>query len=289
MTGVDTCPMCEDTGTDRAGLPCTHCGADGSGDGADWAIPYYDDGQVALFLGDCRDVLPHLELGHVGVVVADPPYQETSLGWDRWPDGWLEVLAANVRRSCSLWCFGSLRMFLHQRQEFAGWQLAQDIVWEKHNGSSFANDRFKRVHELAAQWYRGPWAEVWRSPIYTPDAAPRTTRRKRRPAHTGDIGTGVYRSEDGGPRMMRSVIRARSEHGRAIPPTQKPLGILDPLLRYSLAPGGCVLDPFAGSCSTLVAAREAGYRAIGIEADPEMCEKAAQRLAVEQRTFWSAT
>jgi site-specific DNA-methyltransferase (adenine-specific) len=241
--------------------------------------PYFEDETVQLFLGDCREVLPALNLADVGVVVADPPYGETSLLWDRWQDGWIAAVAEAVRTSCSLWCFGSMRMFLEQAGDFDAWRLAQDLVWEKHNGSSFTNDRFKRVHEHVVQWYRGDWANVWRQPVTTNDATPRQVRRKQKPPHTGDIGTGVYRSEDGGPRLARSVLKVRSCHGHAAHPTQKPLGIIDPLLRYSLAPGGTVLDPFAGAGSTLVAAREAGFRAVGIEADERYCEAAATRLA----------
>jgi site-specific DNA-methyltransferase (adenine-specific) len=254
--------------------------------------PYYTDDRVTLHLGDCRTLLDSgaVDVTDVGVVVADPPYGETSLVWDRWQAGWVDAIAGRVRRSCSLWCFGSMRMFLDRHDEFvaAGWRLAQDIVWEKHNGSSSAADRFRRVHEYALQWYRGPWEQVWRQPVTTPDATARQVRRKARPPQWGEIGEHSYRSTDCGPRLARSVLKVRSEHGRAIHPTQKPLGIIEPLLRYSLAPGGTVLDPFAGSCSTLVAAREAGYRAIGIEADEAMCEKAAERLAAAPLDLWGA-
>lgn len=242
--------------------------------------PYFDDGQVTLYVGDCREVMRHIDLSAVGLVIADPPYGETSLGWDRWQPGWVDAVHDHTADRVTLWCFGSMRMFLNHGDDFAEWTLAQDLVWEKHNGSSFVNDRFKRVHEHVLQWYRCPWEKVWRQPVMTADATPRQVRRKQKPPHTGDIGAGVYRSEDGGPRMARSVQYVRGCHGHAIHPTQKPLGIIDPLLRYSLAPGGTVLDPFAGSCSTLVAAREAGYRAIGIEADEAMAAKAVEhRLA----------
>lgn len=70
--------------------------------------PYYSDDRVQLFHGDCRQVLPALGL-IVDLVLADPPYGETSLAWDRWPDGWPAVVAGVSR---SMWCFGSLRMFL---------------------------------------------------------------------------------------------------------------------------------------------------------------------------------
>ena len=69
--------------------------------------PYWADETCALYVGDMREVLPALGL-EADCVVADPPYGETSLAWDRWPEGWLDV-AAQVTRS--MWCFGSLRMF----------------------------------------------------------------------------------------------------------------------------------------------------------------------------------
>jgi site-specific DNA-methyltransferase (adenine-specific) len=221
-----------------------------------------------------REVLPQLGL-QADLVVADPPYGETSLAWDRWPDGW-PALAATT--ASSMWCFGSMRMFLERRDEFADWRLSQDVVWEKHNGSSFQNDRFKRVHEHALHWYRGDWRNQHHQVQTTPDATARAVRRKHRPTHTGNIGTGAYLSEDGGPRLMRSVLQVRSMHGRALHPTEKPLGILTPLIAYACPPGGLVLDPFAGSGSTLDAARQSGRRAVGIEADERYCEVAARRL-----------
>lgn len=238
--------------------------------------PVYQDERVTLYQGDCRDLLPLLP---VGAVVTDPPYGDTALVWDERVDGWWEKIGGRVRDS--MWVFGSLRHLVHlvPLLELDGWHMSQEIVWEKHNGSSFHADRFKRVHELAAHFYRGPWAEIYKNPPVTMDATPRQLRRKQRPQHTGYIDGSTYESEDGGPRLMRSVQYVRSEHGRAVHPTQKPLGILRPLISYSVEPGGLVIDPFAGSGSTLLAAREMGRNAIGIEIDPEYCAAAAERLA----------
>lgn len=235
---------------------------------------YYQDDNCTIYHGDCREVLRGLPPGDA--VITDPPYGETSLEWDSWVDGWPALISAPV-----LWCFGSMRMFLDRHADFAGWRFGQDVVWEKHNGSGFHADRFKRVHEHAVQWYRGTWDKLYRDVPTTADATPRVVRRKERPTHMGEIEDSTYVSHDGGPRLTRSVIYARSCHGYAVHPTQKPEAIIMPLLTYSVPSGGLVVDPFMGSGSTLCVAKVAGRRAVGIEVSERYCELAALRLSQE--------
>lgn len=242
--------------------------------------PYYQDDSVTLHLGDWRELIP--ADFRADLVLTDPPYGETSLEWDRWPIGW-PALAA--RHADAMWCFGSMRMFLDRRDEFADWKLSQDIVWEKHNGSGFHADRFRRIHEHATHWYRGDWSAIHHDAPVTHDATRRTVRSKRRPAHTGQIDRTPYVSHDGGPRLMTSVIYSPSMHGTAINPTEKPVPLLEPLLTYGCPPGGTVLDLFAGSASTLVAAKLTGRKAVGYEIREEQAEKAALRLAQDVLDF----
>jgi len=239
--------------------------------------PYWSDGTCSLYLGDCREVLPALGVT-ADCIVADPPYGETSLTWDRWPDGWLNVAAAVTS---SLWCFGSLRMFMAHGQEFAGWNLSQDVVWTKPRARGIAADRFARAHELAALWYRGAWSRTYH--------CAQTEPYHGKPAHipsSSRDGSGVYgvpartTYEDNGTRLVTTVLKGAAGDPRCtLHPTQKPVEVLTPLIAYACPPGGLVVDPFAGSGSTLDAARCSGRRAIGIEADERYIELAARRLS----------
>ncbi|MEU7874284.1 site-specific DNA-methyltransferase [Dactylosporangium sp. NPDC049140] len=251
--------------------------------------PYYTDETVTLYHGDCLDLLPLLR---ADAIVADPPYQQTALPWDRWPTGWLSAAA---ECTSSLWCFLPLRQFAVpplRGAEFAaaGWRLSQDLepdldtehdhwTWAKHNGSGFATDRFRRVHETMTHWYRGRWSAVHHDvPRVAGQPRPNAGIAHRpRPAHTSPIGSVGYTY--GPTRLARSVISARSEHRTGIHPTQKPVAVLELLIRYACPPGGVVVDPFAGSGSTGIAARAAGRRAVLIETDERSCERAAHWLA----------
>ena len=73
-------------------------------------------------------------------------------------------------------------------------------------------------------------------------------------------------------------VLAWSYSGNLLHPTQKPLGILTPLIRSFSQPHDVVLDPFCGSGSTLLAAKLAGRRFLGIELDAHYCNVARDRL-----------
>lgn len=241
---------------------------------------YYQDDHVTLYHGDSRELGPSIT---ADAVITDPPYGDTSLTWDAWPTGWVQA----VSHIPSLWSFGSMRMFLSHGHEYidAGYRYGQDIVWEKHNGSGVRSDRFRRVHEHAIHWYCGKWTDLHqetpRVPHFGPRSAPKTSGTAE---HLWkELSGHVY--IDDGMRLMRSVIKAPSMNSEAVHPTEKPVAILEPLVKYSAPEGHTILDPFAGSGSTLVAARNLGRKAIGVELEEKYCEIIANRLSQQAFDF----
>ncbi len=233
--------------------------------------PYYDRDGITLYHGNCREILPHLQ--PVDAAVTDPPYNETNLEWDTWPVGWPSLLAPLTN---SFWCFGSLRMFWDRRDEFGAWKLAQDIVWEKHNGSGIASDRFRRVHELAVHLYQGDWAALHKA---VPRVGEHRATKMMQRGKTPHLGTKGQLGIQEGQKLMRSVIYANSCQGYAVNETQKPEALISPLLEYCVPPGGSVLDCFAGSGTVLAVARAQGKRAIGIEQRESQCIEIVKRLS----------
>lgn len=226
--------------------------------------------------GDCREVMASWPSAAADACITDPPYGDTSLEWDRRCEGWMTQVSRVLKPAASVWVFGSMRYLatVFGEMEAHGFRYAQDIVWEKQNGTGFHADRFRRVHEHAIMFYRGQWSEVFHEAQVTMDAKAKTVRRSTKPTHTRAIACGdasVYETEEGGARLQRSVLYVPNEHGRAVHPTQKPLAILAPLLRYSVPAGGVVIDPFLGSGSTGIAAETLGMAWAGAELNPA-CE-----------------
>lgn len=240
---------------------------------------------VSIINADVMDGLASLADESVHCVITDPPYGETSLEWDKPPAGWLQALRRVLRRDGSAWIFGSLKS--HLATDWTGWNIAQDVVWEKHNGSNAFADRFRRVHEQAVQIYRSDakWSDIYNQPLMTNDARARTVRRKQRPPQWGEVNPSWYRSEDGGPRLARSVMFCRSEHGRAEHPTQKPVAIIMPLIEVSCPIGGMVLDCFVGSGTTAIAAKQTGRQFVGFEIDATYAAIARKRVTNDAPLF----
>jgi site-specific DNA-methyltransferase (adenine-specific) len=245
---------------------------------------------VRILNCDVMDGLAQLADESVDCVVTDPPYGDTSLEWDRLHTAWLPEIRRVLKRTGSMWVFGSLKS--HMASDYTGWRLAQDVIWEKHNGSNSFADRFRRVHEIAVQFYRSDaaWSDVYKKPIYVEGARARAvTRSKNRTQHWGAIGQSKYVSVDGGPLLMRSVMFHKSCHGEAAHPTQKPVAVMAPLIEYSCPPGGMVLDPFIGSGTTAQAAVQLGMSCIGIEINPEYAAMARNPVSPNAPLFAEAS
>ncbi len=233
--------------------------------------PYYQDDRITLYCGDCTTLLPLLSAGSVDLVLTDPPYGISEAGgdilygdgyrkvqdfgaWDRagWtPDLLLREAARLLLPGGSLIAFTS-DLLLSRYLTSPYLARRGCMAWEKTNPVPKFRPSYRAALEFIA-WLAKPGAAV------TWQGGGTTTNVFRYPICAGE---------------------ERSEH-----PTQKPLRLIKRLLQLHSNAGDLVLDPFAGSGTTLAAAKLMGRRAIGIELDERYCLLAAQRLCQDVMDF----
>lgn len=243
--------------------------------------PVYDRDGVTLYHGDCLVVL-HQLLVTVQLVLEDLPYGTTRMDWDRPIDNKLlwHALAGLCGPRTPVVAFGTgsfwAELVMSNRADYR-----YDLIWDKQAVTGHLNAKKQplRAHENIAVFYR-------QQPAYQPQMVftgrsshSRGSRSERTVNQWGGFENTEVVDQDGFqyPRSIIQAKRPKLPKGKGHP-SQKPVELLGTIVRSFTAPGDLVLDPVAGSGSTLVAARTAGRRAIGIEQDPEWVANIIERL-----------
>lgn len=216
--------------------------------------PYYDEGGITIYHGDCREVLRTVEHEAIGLVLTDPPYGVNYEVSSRAEAGKLQ--GQRVRGDDEpfdprpLLQFG--RCVIFGANYFAhllppgGW-----IVWSKVQDN---------------RWCHGAYS----------------TRSLAEVAWTNTHNyVGVFNCFWAGSPMHR----LGEERGSQLHPTQKPVALMRWIVGRNTQPGDLVLDPYMGSGPVARACMDLGRRYVGIEIEERYCEIAATRLAQEVLDF----
>jgi hypothetical protein len=217
---------------------------------------YYQDDQITLHHGDCLEETAWLD---ADVLVTDPPY---GINWKA-PKGWKNAHGGGGHRSS-----GQATNIAHDKDTSARDHATE--IWGDKPAIIFG-DLMKPAPQRTRQ------VCVYAKPF---DAGIRgSTGGFRRDAEAVFL-VGMWPTGVGG---VSSILRTngyvagpRGVATRAGHPHAKPIDVLEQLI--SSAPDGVIADPFAGSGSTLVAARNLGRKAIGVEIEERYCELIAKRL-----------
>ena len=211
--------------------------------------PYYEDGSVTIYHGDCRGFLYDAAQGGMdAVMVTDPPYGmalKSGRGGAFGPST-IEGDVDTALRDEALAIWGHLPALVMGRWSVprpAGTRMV--LTWEKgeHVG----------MGDLSLPWK--PNTEE----IYVLGSG-----------FAGHRGSSVIRV------LAIAGTVGQAGKGTRLHPTQKPVALFRKLLEK--CPQSLILDPFMGSGTTLVAAAQLGRRAVGIETEERYCEIAARRF-----------
>lgn len=213
--------------------------------------PYYEDAHATIYHGDCRDLLPSVVPGDVGLLLTDPPYG-IALDTDNTKYGESGIRARQIAHKpiagddapfdpSHLLAFPRVVLFganyyrSHLPAEVGGW-----LLWDK-----VCRNDAKRYEG----WSDGElaWSNVFR-------------------------GVKVFRHAWNG-------FGRASENSFHVHPAQKPVALMRWIIERWTKPNDLVLDPYMGSGPVARACVDTGRRYIGVELDEGYCEVAAKRLA----------
>jgi len=214
--------------------------------------PYYDDGQITIYHGDCREILPSLE--PVDLVLTDPPYEIIAKGGN----------------------FGDARrQYLSDIVGFTDGGFDTEMLRAFPNWMVFcAKSQLVRLLTLASQrerWMLLTWNKPNPTPLINQTYLPDTEYI----VHAFPMN-GLH-----GPYSTRARYIVHPAGKPDTHPNQKPLPVIRKLVLTGSNEGQTILDPFMGSGTTLRAAKDLGRKAIGIEIEERYCEVAVKRLAQE--------
>lgn len=244
-------------------------------------------GEVTLLRGDCIEAMGGLPDASVDMVLADPPYGTTRNRWDSvipfdamWGQVW------RVARETA-------PVLLFSQQPFASALGASDIenlryewVWRKTQGTGFlnANRAPMKIHENVLVFYR-------HLPTYHPQRwdAGRPWHgmgvANRGSTNYGDYDVNEKRTDPTTTMRYPVDVVTYQNVGRGMRdahhPTQKPVELLEYLIRTYTDAGGVVLDFCMGSGSTGVACLRTGRKFVGIELDDHWFDVASERIEME--------
>jgi len=232
-----------------------------------------------LIHGDCLEVMAQLPDASVDMILCDLPYGTTACKWDTVIP--FEPLWAQYRRIAKR----NAAIVLTASQPFTTALIASNLtdfryalVWEKERPSNpgLANKQFMKWHEDVCVF-----ADM--APIYNPQMSRRDEKNKRNnklgASHSSAVYGGMKIAQGDGMRDARhpsSVLRFNVQRG--LHPTQKPVALMEYLIRTYTQEGETVLDNCMGSGTTGVACVNTGRKFIGIELDKDYYEIARKRI-----------
>jgi DNA modification methylase len=238
-------------------------------------------GEVAtmtvLHLGDCLDIMPTLDAGSVDMVLADLPYGTTQNKWDSIIP--LDALWREYWRICrGVVVLTAAQPFTSALVMSAPAFFKYDWVWQKEKGTCHLNAKKMpmRDKEDVLVFYT-------KQPTYNPQfgegepySGAARVGGKQQTASYGKYD--AVREDSDGKRYPKQVLQFNSVGRGGLHPTQKPVALMEYLIRTYTNEGDTVLDNTMGSGTTGVACINTGRKFIGIERDPTYFAIAQKRI-----------
>lgn len=242
--------------------------------------------QIILYLGDCLNVMPNIPDKSIDLILADLPYGRTKCTWDSIIP--LDKLWNEYNRIIK--DRGAILLFAQTPfDKILGVSnikmLRYEWIWEKTQPTGHLNAKKMpmKAHENILVFYK-------KLPIYNPQKTYGHTRKVSTAIHKRNTRTGNiygkcnnFKDYDSTERYPRSIITFSSDKQKCnIHDTQKPVALVEYLIKTYSNENDLVLDNTMGSGTTGVACKNLNRRFIGIEKSAKIFEIAEKRITYEE-------
>lgn len=237
---------------------------------------------INLYQGDCLELMKDIPDGSIDMILCDLPYGTTRNKWDSvipFVPLW-EQYTRIIKNNGAIALFGSgiftAELILSNKSL---WKY--NLIWEKNQASGFLNAKKMplRTHEDICIFYK-------KLPTYNPQKTTGHNRKVTKAEHrvgskrTTNYGSHGLTTYDSAERYPKSILTFSKDTQKcAVHPTQKPVALLEYLIKTYTRGGEIVLDNCMGSGSTGVACVQTGRKFIGMELTDEYFEIAKRRIA----------
>lgn len=240
-----------------------------------------------LYLGDCLEIMKLLPDKSVDLCLTDPPYGTTACKWDSiipFEPMWKEINRI-VKDNGAIILFGSEPFSSLLRCSNLK-QFKYDFIWEKDKGANIANSKHQplKKHEIISVFYNQQPFYDWKGDVLK---KPITRVLPNKTGETSPLPKNM--NIDGTRKMVtythetkKSLIyfKRDGQYGKSYHPTQKPVALLEYLIKTYTLEDETVLDFTMGSGSTGVATKNLNRKFIGIEKDENYFKIATERIGI---------
>jgi DNA modification methylase len=235
-----------------------------------------------IYFGDCFNFLPLLQKESIDLIICDLPYSQTNCSWDEQVD--LERLwkAYNsiIKENGCIILFAQ-QSFAHQLVASNSKMFRYELIWEKSHNTNFLNAKKQplRSHENILIFYKKP-------PVYNPQKTSGHVKKEVKASSRKSRKIEIWNKHDKAidysstERYPRSVLYFASDRQKeSYHPTQKPLRLIEYLIKTYSNEGDIVLDNCIGSGTMAVAAINTNRRYIGMEKEEKYYDIALERIS----------
>lgn len=238
--------------------------------------PYYENKYGVLYHGDCLEIMPQLET-KFDMILADPPYGTTECKWDNvipFESMWQNIKAVR-NNNTPIVLFGSEPFSSLLRCSNLK-EYKYDWIFAKTMFSNFLNLKYepKRDFENISIFYI-------KRPTFNPQLEHGKKYHKNCFKTSSQQNYGIKRKfeiTNNGYRFPSSILQFNNGNNNNVHPTQKPVSLLEYLIKTYTNENNIVLDFCAGSCSTAVACILTNRRFVMIEQEEQYCEVSVKRM-----------